>query len=88
MKSPATRVGMSALGQERSFSQCPLRANFFCFELRRNNREPLNFVYVAGDAGAWAVWSVPEPGTLFLFGAGLLGLGALHRRRAVKLARS
>jgi hypothetical protein len=34
----------------------------------------------------WDVWSVPEPGTMLLFGAGLLGLVALHRRRSVKRA--
>ena len=42
--------------------------------------------YSDGSATAWAVWSVPEPGTLFLFGAGLLGLGAFRQRQKSKSA--
>jgi len=43
-----------------------------------------------GSGAAYAVWSpapptsVPESGTLFLFGAGILGLGALRRRQKAK----
>jgi hypothetical protein len=38
--------------------------------------------------GTFTASVVPEPGTLFLFGAGLLGLGAHRRRRNAKIASS
>jgi hypothetical protein len=38
-----------------------------------------------GNNGVWGVFTpIPEPSTLALFGAGLAGLGAVHRRRKVK----
>ena len=37
----------------------------------------------AGTVGIWNQTSVPEPGMLALFGAGLIGLGVARRRRRV-----
>jgi len=44
-----------------------------------------SIIYSDGSATAYAVWSVPEPWTIMLFGAGLLGLGFIYRRRNVKI---
>jgi len=48
--------------------------------LSLENFNPANFPNLAPLLG------VPEPATLALFGAGLLGMGFMHRRRAVKRA--
>ena len=73
----SVRKGLAAVGAEvYSFGQCN-PASTACGSLG----DPMTFIFGFAGVGGTPVGTIPEPGTLALFGSGLAGAIARRYRR-------